>query len=1158
VIKAFDPRTTPLDPGTVLLEASAGTGKTYALVAVLLRLLIERRIERLEQAAVVTFTVAAADELKNRLHAALHKTLTAVRGPCDDAFFAELARRDGAEPILRGAIADFDRVGVTTIHGFCKRLLEDAAFECHEPFAVEFTPDPLPLLHRAAADALRSHYETEPGPLGALVRTSKLTPKLLVNLYRLWRRHPRVALAPAEPDVARCVTDLADALRRAGERLDANALAAVGSIAWKGPGSPWRHGDPTAEELAAFAVRARNEPALVLDQLEAMAPRHYAERVKVRSTPRSHFDRPFFAACDDVAAAAADGREHLRSDLLAAMHARLEAGKQRDQVWTFDDLIVRTHQALMDPDRHKIVLAAVREQFTVGLIDEFQDTDALQYEIFAECFAKRLLLLVGDPKQAIYGFRGADVRAYLAASQHARERTWTLARNHRSAAPLVGAVGAVFAVNDRPFVDAAIVARPVLPARDPGELTIQGDGEAVLHFRVFAAADPPTAIPDATAAILHDVVAEIARLLRSGARLDDRPLQPRDIAVLTRKNVQATELQDALRAAGIPSAIGKAGDIFTTDELQELLRFLVAVLQPTNRGAVRAAMSTRLWGLDAAALVAIDADDDAADRAFELLAGWRWSWLRHGVVVMLDQALADLDVHARWLAWHGGERRLTNLRQIVELLHAAEHAHRLSPEGLLAWLQHERQAQDELDYTLRELRLESDDDAVQILTAHGSKGLQYEIVFCPFQWSDAKPRSPDVVAVAGGHELVPRLVTDHPLHARATEERLAEEVRLTYVALTRARRRCYVHVPTAKLAKGSALLHLLQGANEPVDVLTRLAATSNGAIEVGTIATATTIARLPSPAGRALRPARVPTRLLTARGLHSYSSMISKGQGHEPTLVADDAPSAITTPAAPTATRRGIFAFARGPGPGQCLHTLLERVDLRHVDRDATRDVVQQVLAAAGLLGADAHDGPLDPVADVHRMLQQLAAARIPGGPTLADLCAGPRQAEWPFTLPAAAGNVRALAGIFAHGSSAPARAEAERLHLLPPRALHGFLVGFVDLVAEHDGRCWILDWKSNHLGDDGADYARDRLLPAMVAHDYVLQYHLYVLALHRHLRQRLGRGYDYERHVGGVVYPFLRGVEAGSDRGLFVDRVPADLIAALDDWLTGSRRELR
>ncbi len=1186
----FDLATADLGPGRVLLEASAGTGKTYTLVGVLLRMLLERRLERLDQALVVTFTIAATDELKNRLRHGLQRALAATAAPDPDPFFAALGARPGAAAILRDALAGFDQVAVATIHGFCKRVLEDAAFESHEPFRLDFAADPVVLLEQAAADTLRATYTDAPSPRTRLLHDKRVTPKTLVDWYRLWQRHPDVRLQPERADLDTRLGRIADALPAAVEAFDACAAGQVAKARWKKDQCPLAGlDDDAAGAVDAFADALRRDPGAHVATLAALARGRLTDRVYKNHVPL--MTAPFFAACDPIATAYDACWPHLRTELLLRMHERVSARKRAEHVLSFDDLLRRTHAALRDERRGARLRAALQARHRVALIDEFQYTDRLQFEIFDACFGDATLVLVGDPKQAIYGFRGADLRTYLAARDGA-QRVHTLTVNHRSSDALVRAVDALFS-GPFAFATAAIDAPRVRARSAPGELAVADpDGNAALCWRFVApspADDPTQPLPrDAMLPrVARDVAAEIRRLLTTVRLPDgnggDRPVRPRDIAVLTRRNVEAMQVQDTLRQANIASAIGKAGDVFDTDEVGELDRFLHAVLQPANLPAVRGALATRWCGLDAAALQVLDADDRAFEPHVEQLDRWRRLWVRAGFVPMIEQAAVDLGVVRRLLALQGGERRLTNFRQLFEMLHDAEGLGRRSPEGLLEWLRRERANRDDLDYAVRELRLESDGDAVQILTMHGSKGLEYEITFCPFLWGGVYPRPTEVVEVdAEHHGLAFDVRKDTNDFHRAMAAGLGEDLRLAYVALTRARRRCYVHFGNAGgKANGSwrcGLAWLLAARQDlaappwPDDWASRwagdnraravhwrerldaLAAASDGATSVALVADDPAVEPLrPAPAAR-LRPAERPGRAVRARGLHSFTSLVAGAAAIDAVRDVADPPADPPADAASPPAARGVHAFARGAAAGQCLHEILERVELGRLEPEPTRELVRATLAAHGLVVPGAHAGDLDPVPTVVQLLHDVAAARPPGGPTLGVLCGGARQAEWEFLLPAERASVAALADAFAHSGSAPAAAQAERLRTLPAVALRGFLIGFVDLVAEHDGRYWVLDWKSNHLGADGDAYGDDALLRAMLAHDYVLQYHLYVLALHRQLRLRV-RGYDPARHLGGVCYVFLRGVSPGSARGLFVDRVPPSLVAAMDEWLAGGER---
>ncbi|MBL8726850.1 MAG: PD-(D/E)XK nuclease family protein, partial [Planctomycetes bacterium] len=755
----------------------------------------------------------------------------------------------------------------------------------------------------------------------------------------------------------------------------------------------------------------------------------------------------------------------------------------------------------------------------------------------------------------------------------------TLDVNFRSSAPLVAAVAQLFGA-PHAFVEPRIGLPAVHANAAAGELAIDGDPGPALRWRLLPLAmgkTGPVGIPKdhAEQHIAVDVAAEISRLLAGGARIGTRALEPRDCAVLTRTNKQAVRVQEALREAGIVSAIGKAGDIFETDEFVEVERLLRAILQPDDLGLARAAMATRFWGKDAAWLRATLDDDDRFDAELRRLDDWRRRWHRHGFVVMTEQLQADLAVVPRLLAQRGGERSLTNFQQLFELLHQAEHGGRLSPEGLLEWLQHERRHKDELDYQLRELRLESDEDAVQILTVHGSKGLQYEVVFAPFLWDARRAKAPGIVPLATGRQLAFEL--DDAQKGAIEVDRLAEDVRLCYVALTRAKRRCYVHVGyCGKEAHRSALAWLLWPPAAGVDLtaaptafeawadlarngfaqlpqrIAVLCTASGGTMGSDPVPDEPRAVVLPPRPSPPLQRARTPGPRVPYRALHSFTSLVAGAHGLDPAPDVADPPAREA--ATPPVRGSGIFGFARGARAGQCLHALLERVDLDALGADATRVLVRDTLAAFGLAEATAHPGDLDPVADVLQNLHDLAAAPVhAGGPTIAALCRGEKAIEWKFTLPTPGSRLDGLVQAFARHGSDVARRYAARLQQLPNRYVHGFLVGFVDLIATAGDRHWILDWKSNHLGDRAADYGAERLATAMVDSDYVLQYHLYVLALHRQLRARR-RDYDYERHVGGICYAFLRGARPGEPNGMFHDRVPWALVDAMDQWAGGAR----
>ena len=1158
----------PLNRGTVLLEASAGTGKTYTITGVLVRMLLEGVIEHVEQALVVTFTVAAAEELKNRLRAGIADALKACRGEkLKDPFFASLAKHGEAGAArLRCALDEFDRASVMTIHGFCKRLLEESAFESDQPFELEFTADDTELQYTAAADALRMLQQHDDPMLGAVLHETKMQPAQLLGLFRDFKRYPGSTLEPSRPQVAANVEKLRRAAREAADCWEDQLIEFVASLDWLSGKEP---APDACTYLQEHINNVTDHPERSLACLTVFAASQLCQRVKKKH--RSRIDHAFFVRCDAVHKLLEATVNHLRVELLMRMDERLAVLKRESAVLTFDDMLHTAHAAITaDASREKLLLA-LRSRYAVALIDEFQDTDRRQYEILAAAFDGRPLFLVGDPKQSIYGFRGADLRTYLGAAADAVDRC-TLGTNYRSSRQMVAGVNELFARPDA-FVARGVTMHAVEAAAGADENQLSGDGDGpALRFRT-----PPLELDDKglpaqrkvgeqRAQIAADVAAEISRLLTGDVKIDGERLLPRHIAVLTRTNKEATLIQSCLRDVDVVSVIGKSGDVFMTDEIGELDRILQAVLRPTDLLGARAALTTRIWGVDALELAALDRDDDI-EQHLAKLERWRMTWSKRGFGAMREQLLRDLDVFARLLERPGGERSLTNLMQVCEMLHAAEQEQRLSPEGLLDWLRRERANPDASKSERRELRLESDDDAVQVTTMHGSKGLEYEVVFCPFLWSGAQADTRNVA--------LPDTSVDGPAprHFRFScsktdagwlqheADRLAEDVRLTYVALTRAKRRCYVHWGPMKGYQYSALAWLLdpdpKGGQAgwqttwsaayretsasmylELDRRTSLRAESIDDREPASGSAAADAKRLGVDAGH---PRAIPTR--EPKMVHSFTSLVSQREPDETTYARRDAAAE---------PGREIFGFARGANAGNCLHAILERVDFTRLDSDATNRLIRKTLAEHRLAEPGNHPGAIDPFGAVRNNLHDLAAARVDArGPTLSQLGSEPRLTEWKFLLPMSKPRPRELAALFAEHGSAVARQYAPQIEKLRPRGLAGFLNGFADMISEHEGRYWLVDWKSNHLGEGPDAYGADAVTQSMNAHHYILQYHLYVLAWHRHLTVRLA-GYDYDRHFGGVCYAFLRGARPGSNNGMFFDRPPRALVEAMDSWARG------
>lgn len=1210
-VPPFEYWATPVEPGRTLVEASAGTGKTFAIAGLVLRLVLDGDwlavrpggLPDLRRLLVVTFTVAATEELKTRIREALRTALAVTRGEAepDDLTrpLGPLLTRDGAEARLLAALDRVDEAGIFTIHGFCKRVLEAAAFESATPFALEFTEDVGAITQRAAADAWAALVHAEPR-LAALAVRLGWTPDALAAHHAERSRFPGTEILPTARPVADALVALDDAARQLAAAWDADAVAdLLDGLVWTAKAhvpeaelpAAIRRVPQFADDPDAIALVRAFTPAAIDEGLHGNRKINKERRPQIEA-------HPAFAACAAVEAAV----EGLRLSLVHAfsddLAARVPALKERRGVLGFDDLLTRLHAALHDGATAGALAAGIQRQFAVALVDEFQDTDPVQYEIFRTAFAGRPLYFVGDPKQAIYAFRGADIHAYLRAQREA-DRRFTLSTNWRSTGALVGAVNALFERPARPFLYADIgftsVESP--PHKAEGAL---GEGGAPL---VWWAVEPhpesgkPLAKGDGRAACLLAVVAEARRLLDAGTKIDGRPLEPGDLAVLVRSNTQAQEAQAALRAAGLPAVISRAGDIRDAQETTDVEVILRAVARPDDAGALRAALATELWGWTAHEIAALDEDDVRMTALQSRLRDLQKTWRRQGVLRALRQfaeAVEGADGTARsaterLLAFPDGPRRATNLRHIVELLHEAEGAADRSPEDLLHWLR-TRHDQALASREKAELRLETDADAVQVTTVHNSKGLEYEVVFLPYLWDvHAKDYDADftgerapLVHLEGGRVVYDLGSPDHARHKRIREaERLAEFLRLAYVALTRARERAYVAWGAVNEAALSALGLLLCGHDadgetdadcaeavraaakkaDPLAALRDLVEAHADVMEVRPLPDARPDARDVQEEDDPDVDARRGPRALgddarqRAGDPWARASFSAWTAGRHSALAAadeSDAAPASRDEAEPT----GLHAFAAGTTPGTCLHTILEHAEWPEEGTpsasEANRERVDRTLAQFGLDKPRLHRAPIAPTTEVLALLDRVAQAPLFGDDRIGDCAAGAIAHEWEFTVPLGRVAPAALAEAFrAHGEAPFGADYAEALAALSREAADGFMVGSADVVAHCGERWWIVDWKSNRLGTDASAYAPEALANAMRDGHYGLQLTLYTLGLHRFLRARLGAAYDYETHVGGGTYVFLRGLADGDERaGLFTHRPPVTLIDALDALL--------
>jgi exodeoxyribonuclease V beta subunit len=1206
-IAEFDVFACPLD-GRNLIEASAGTGKTWNICGLYLRLLLERGLGA-QQILVVTFTNAATAELRERIRTRIVEVLAWLRdadasgeGAPGDPFVVALHRavaartgldRPGMARILDQALQSFDEAAIFTIHGFCQRALADAAFSAGLPFTLELVTDDREMVLEAVHDFWRKHIaaDTCPPALAAWLRQKKDTPEKYAKLLARSLAKPLAtcrwaAVEGDASDTAAALTafDAARALWSA-QRDDivdcvVTGLEALNKNSYKD--------ESIAKAARDWDERFRNaSPLVAIDtdsKLKLLSASTLAERTKKNCVPPSH---PFFdaaalylTALEAATASLERARLALLRTLIETVGPELRQRKRERRVIAFDDMLYNLYDALTSGAQPQLA-ATLRTRYPVALIDEFQDTDPLQFAIFEQLYARDALpaFFVGDPKQAIYRFRHADLHAYLRARSEATA-LYTLAANQRSTPGVIAALNGLFTATPDAFMLPGLDYQPVTAGAKPRKPFVDTSAPcADLQVWMLPTNDDgkPIAKTAASGYAARATAAEISRLIAAGragrVAIDGEPLAAADIAVLVRSHAQGSAVKEALAALGVGSVELSQASVFRSTDAEDLERVLVAVNEPSRDALLRAALATTIMGRDATAIAAIAADESALLALLERFAGYRDLWLRQGVGVMLRRFFDREGVAARMLRRDDGERRLTNLLHLAEQLHQAAATHP-SPDALLRWLATQRR-EDSAD-EVAQLRLESDQNLVKIVTIHKAKGLEFPVVFCPYVWDGRtkfgppKPEGREYHAADGTAVIDFRLPEEidteekSAIDAGVRLEDAAETLRLIYVALTRAVYRCYLVAGTyttrsfksesASESMRSLLNWLAAGGSmapegwlehkQPIDIgdaWRALAARLHPHLALAPLPLAAGTPLAPQgPAPESLVALSPPASIAPAWRIGSFSALMQDARGE---AAADDRDAHIADATArfgappPAVAPDDILRFPRGPGAGDCLHAVFERIDFSDPTAWGTHIARALALHSPSPPGARAAE-------QVATMLGDVLSAALPDGIVLRAIPRARQLTELEFSVPSAHVTAALL--------TATLRSLGYDVPRLAFRDLEGYLRGFVDLVFEHNGRYYVLDWKSNHLGYTPADYGPAALDAAMAEHGYHLQYLLYSLAVDRHLR-RCVPGYRSSEHFGGVLYLFVRGVRPawrnadGTAAGVFHHRPTTATLARLD-----------
>jgi exodeoxyribonuclease V beta subunit len=1179
--------------GIKLIEASAGTGKTYTIANLYLRYILEGRTP--SEVLVVTFTNAATEELRGRIRARLFQTLQLFEGHlngtpiiCSDQFLSELIKQwlffaTVKQSLwfdrLRLSLRCMDEASICTIHSFCQTAMQDHALQSNQFFETNLLSDDQLLWEQALKDWWRTQsYSLDPSGWG-LFESSLGSIAPFIKLQREIRNSHAVKWLPI---INKTLAEL---------YLEWKALDSIVkqlSLAWQ------VNRDSISDILInSKALARRSELPYHKDNLEGFLTDvdHWLDSDKPLSIPNNaeyltatqlhenskpkqkgmdaSLDHSFFLAIDDFFAQVAQIQSSFRSvALLMAFEYSTHNVKQQKMVnrsLAYDDQLSLLLDTLRKPDSSDLI-ADLRAHFPVAMIDEFQDTDATQYEIFERLYFSQdnlSLTMIGDPKQAIYSFRGGDIFTYMKARNSPAVSLWSLKTNWRSQQDLIKAVNCFFNYRQAPFIydDAIkfIPAEPALQSTATG-LSLDGTLEAPMTlWHIPLDEKNKTLTKKVISRQLNEATAnEILKLVSAGQKgnacLGDHFLRSGDIAVLVRTSREGDDLRQVLSSKGIKSVTIGKDKIFHSEEAHALYDLLKAVRHYNDRQILHQAIASPLLGHDYQSIATIVDNADSWQQWISLFRDLHKLWVDRGFIAMLQQMLHQLEISQTLARSENAERRLTNLLHLGEVLQQQSRLC-VGIDSLLAWYQKQKSVTNSEE---AELRLESDAELVKIVTIHKSKGLEYPVVFLPFLWScrTSHYKSNDLIKF---HDDQFNPVIDIGSNRReqhqciAEKERLAEDLRLLYVALTRARSKVYLawgDVGDAK-SKGqpyqSALAYLLHSEQSPEDLtmqlpngfldpviiasdLDKLVAKSEGRIEVLSLPelTVSITNMLSNQKAVLLKVAPYQAKKRTTWRIASFSSLTR--DVHQ-----------ISHRGSSTIGNDPIFQFPAGSHVGLLLHHLLEELDFSGNISKQCDQLIPKFAPKFGL------DTPEYHTVLVHWIEQIVITPLDYKSLSLSKLSPNKRLNELPFDfalgdLDMAALNTL-LIKIFQKSGGQSV------IEPISANNFCGLITGVIDLIFEFEGKFYVADYKSNHLGHSFEDYTPVALNQTIIDRRYDLQYLIYSIALHRYLATRVPN-YKYETHFGGVYYLFIRAMrsEFNSAYGVFFNLPNYEHICALEE----------
>lgn len=1159
--------------GVSLVEASAGTGKTYNIASLFVRTILEKELMP-ANILVLTYTEAATSELKRRLRARIKESILALKtGAADDSFLVELLKRynESSVDLLNQALYKFDEAQISTIHGFCQRLLseESLTFDISPDFEIlansnELLQDIADEYWRAITSDTSSDFSIA---LQDYLAGLGYTPdKLLDNVQPIIGK-PYINLVPELKPIDYFVDEY--------EKLKASFFELKTAL---------QNEEILIQEILEREVlnkRIYNKnkfiyldrilnwvdseiaPINPVAKLELFSSDIYQKVAKGESIPNikstSYIDS-YLGASSRIQLL----EQAFLKESSSWIISRFNEEKYKKNLLTYDDLLVRVSERLSNGSTD--LIQKLRLRYPVALIDEFQDTDPIQYSIFNTIYsnnAETCLFMIGDPKQAIYSFRGADIHTYLKAKKAAGvEQTYSLFHNFRSSKKVIQAVNSFFTFSSSPFIlnDLDFIKADFPKEKLEEENVLYKDGKEVKPLQFVYSKEEGTTAAQLRAGISSSVGSEIVTLLTDVYTINGKRVKENDIAVLVRKNFQAVEIQQYLRKRGVKSIIKSQESVFLTRESDELYIILSSIFDSGYEAGIRSALATELIGYSARQIYELFNDESEWNKIYLDFIGLKTLWKEQGFAILMDKVNSCFNLEENLGSHFDSERRITNYYHLIELLKKKAKGRSFSPYDLIAYFKKRRLEGERTKDDDELVRLESDDELVQIITSHTSKGLEYPIVFSPYLWEGL--RLTDQKVFHFHNDSIPFLdigtKSDQRTKNRSLslESELAENIRLTYVSLTRAKSACIVYLSDNKGSEFSALASLVEGSEvvkrrvndklsltsteykklhnlesfRMIDLIRKISNDPNIDFRepyVSNIKLASPVDKLPK---EYLLLDFTRDDLFDYPRVTSFSSLQLSGKEDAVYFEKEGFDYDEITSSAEVELHDELnqFTLPKGTNTGLLLHSIFEEIILN--EPKTVAPVVESLLSMYGF--------DLKWNDTVTQLVYESLNHNLKDGLSLGELEPYDCLVEMEFHFPVKGLGPEKLMKIIRKVDS---NVDAD--------SMRGFMKGFIDLIFKVGETYYILDYKSNFLGDSFEDYNSLALSDEIRHSNYDAQYHIYTTALHRFLSKTV-KDYSYEKHFGGVFYLFLRGVEKGKEgSGVFFDKPDSNVILELNSY---------